>query len=323
MTASTIPSHPALPTRSDAATMPKAAKIGIVTVTYNSGDVIGDFMRSLLAQDHPNFTLYVIDNISRDDTLTQVAGFADPRIVVVANPNNVGIAEGNNQGIRLALRDGCDEILLLNNDTVFPPDLLSVLTRGLEAHGCDLITPKINYFDEPQKIWCAGGYVSPWRALASLHFGINEPDQGQYGTARRVTYSPTCAMLIRASVFKRIGLMDDRYFVYFDDADFCYRANRAGLALFYTPGVLLLHKVSSLTGGDESPFTIRHMVRNRVYFIRKHAHSLFKAYCLVFCQLRYWMRLATRQDTRDIFRLRQKAFVEGLRMQVSSNDPTL
>jgi len=308
---------------SNPSTPSKAAKIGIVTVTFNSGEVIDEFMKSLVNQDHADFVLYVIDNISRDDTLAQIECFADPRVVVTANRENVGIAEGNNQGIRQALRDGCSEVLLLNNDTVFPPNLLSVLTEGLEQHGCDLITPKINYFDEPEKIWCAGGYVSPVRALASLHYGMNEPDTGRYDSARQVTYSPTCAMLIRASVFERIGLMDDRYFVYFDDADFCYRAAQAGLSLFYTPDVLLLHKVSSLTGGDESPFTIRHMVRNRVYFIRKHAHLLLKGYCLAFCQIRYWMRLILRQDTRVIFQLRQKAFAEGLRMQLTATDPTL
>ena len=299
------------------------AKIGVVTVTYNSAQVIDEFMTSLLNQTHEDFILYVVDNDSSDDTLAHIAACPDPRVKVIANRENLGIAEGNNQGIRRALKEGCGEVLLLNNDTVFPPDLLRVLTTGLMRYSCDTVTPKINYFGEPAKIWCAGGYVSPARALASLHYGLDEADHGQYDTARQVTFSTACCLLVKAEVFQRIGLMDDRYFVYFDDADFCYRANRARVSMYYTPEVTLLHKVSSLTGGNDSPFTIRHMVRNRVYFIRKHARALMKGYCLVFCQARNWMRLVLRQDTRDVFRLRQQAFAEGLRMPVTKADPTL
>ena len=97
--------------------MDSSRKIGVVTVTYNSGAVIRDFVESLLKQTHRDFLLYVIDNASTDDTVALFADYPAPRIVVVRNPSNVGVAEGNNLGIRAALRDGCTSVLLINNDT--------------------------------------------------------------------------------------------------------------------------------------------------------------------------------------------------------------
>jgi GT2 family glycosyltransferase len=96
-----------------------SVSVGVVTVTYNSDRVIDGFLSSLLAQTYDNFVLYVVDNISSDETLARVKAFNDTRIRVIANPDKRGIAEGNNQGIRATLQDGCGLILQFNNDTEF------------------------------------------------------------------------------------------------------------------------------------------------------------------------------------------------------------
>ena len=292
------------------------ATIGIVTVTYNSGEVIEEFLESLLAQSYGGFVLYIIDNASQDNVLARISRFSDTRIVVFANTENLGVATGNNQGIEAALQNGCGSVLLLNNDVEFPPELLATLVSGLDAQSCDLLVPKIFYHDHPNHIWCAGGYFNPWQAFAGVHYGMGKSDRGQYNDIRRVTYSPTCCMLIRRSVFEKIGLMDSRYFVYYDDTDFCFRAMKAGLRLVYLPQATLLHKVSSLTGGDATPFTIRYMVRNRVYYIRKNLCWWLQLPCLFFCQARYAMRLLLRQDSLQIFVLRERSFFQGLAMPV-------
>jgi hypothetical protein len=243
-------------------------KIGVVTVTFNSAGVIDDFMTSLLGQSCAQFVLYVIDNASSDATVARLSRYDDPRIVVVRNRENVGIAEGNNIGIRAALKDGCESILLINNDTAFDKALISSLQRGLSDHNCDLIAPKILYFDQPEKIWAAGGYFSKaWGS--SRHFGIGQEDKGQFDRLRAVAFGPACCLLIKSDVFKKIGLMDPAYFVYFDDTDFCYRAHRSGIRLVYLPSARLLHKVSSLTGGRESDFSLRYYSRNEIYFLLK------------------------------------------------------
>src|ERR1700739_4853982 len=132
-------------------------KIGVVHVTYNSAGGINDFLASVLSQTHQDFVLYVVDNKSADATMSRIAQCNDPRVRLIANPDNRGIAEGNNQGIRAALQDGCDLVLLFNNDTVFGAELLTVLISGLRESGTDMVAPKILFHDDEQRIWSAGG----------------------------------------------------------------------------------------------------------------------------------------------------------------------
>lgn len=297
--------------------MADGQRVGIVTVTYNSGEVIRDFLSSIQHQTYRDFILYVVDNASSDGTLFRLSEAKDARVVILCQEANVGVAEGNNIGIRAALKDNCKLVLLLNNDTVFGPELLSGLIAGIDDFKCDMIVPKILYFDQPNKIWCAGGYFSEVRASAR-HFGKDQADDGGFDEARSVTYSPTCCMLIRCSTFDRIGLMDPNYFVYFDDTDFCHRAHGAGLKLFYLPTVRLLHKVSSLTK-CESDFYYFYTIRNHVYYILKQlprwqVFLFFPAYQLhITAKFLIWLRKPR------VFILAQKAFWKGVVLFLDSS----
>lgn len=246
--------------------------LGVVTVTFNSASVIAGFMESLLAQQNVEFRAYVVDNCSSDLTLDYLTAHPDPRVEVIRSPSNVGVAEGNNLGIRAALAAGCSSILLINNDTAFDSHLFTYLSNALSVESCDMVVPKIVYFDVPTKIWCAGGYFSRLHG-SSRHFGYGEDDHGQYDQQRLVRYAPTCCLLVKAGVFEQIGLMDENYFVYFDDTDFCYRAQQRGFRLLYLPHARVLHKVSSLTGGGESDFTVQFCTRNYVYYTLKNLPS--------------------------------------------------
>jgi GT2 family glycosyltransferase len=290
-------------------------KVGVVTVTYNSGEVIDDFMTSMLAQDHQDYILYIIDNASSDDTLAKVSKYQDERIIVIANKDNVGVAEGNNQGIKDSIERNYSHVLLINNDTVFDPSLISGLIKGLKEHECEMIVPKIMYHHEPNTIWCAGGYFDSFPTYTGKAYGDGEIDAGQYDLAKQIFYGPTCCMLIKISSFQDVGLMDEKYFVYYDDTDFCFRAMKCGKTMFYDPEIKLYHKANSLTGA-ESPFTIYHLSRNRIYYIRKNLSLVQKMFGIAFCQLRYLKGLIGREDNFTIFLLRQKAFRHGLKMSI-------
>jgi len=295
--------------------MAKPGRVGVVTVTYNSAPVLHDFMDSLLSQSHSDFVLYVIDNNSSDETLTVLSEYSDSRLVVLPGKINVGVAEGNNIGIRAALKDGCDSVLLLNNDTVFDPNLLANLADAFEHYPCDMVVPKIMHFDDPEKIWCAGGYFIGIRGSAR-HFGYRQRDRGAFDQPRLVDYSPTCCMLIKKEVFARVGLMDANYFVYFDDTDFCQRASRTGIRLLYLPSARLLHKVSSLIGG-ESDLYYRYSTRNHVYYCLKH----FPAWKLMVFFPAYQVHLVSKfliwfRKPRT-FLLVERAFWEGIRLSQS------
>jgi GT2 family glycosyltransferase len=292
--------------------------IGVVTVTYNSGKVIRGFLDSLLRQYHNHFILYAIDNASCDDTLTIIGSYEDPRIEVTANQVNVGIAEANNQGTRAALAANCDYVLFLNNDTEFGPDLLSLLVQGAEQYSCDMAAPKILYHHNPQIIWSAGGSFDKRRGYSAFHLGYNQMDYGQFDTPCPVEHAPACCLLVRRHVFRRIGLMDERYFTYVEDTDFCFRAKRAGLSLLYCPSARLLHKAHSLAGGPLSTFMVRYITRNRVYFVLKHLGAWRGLYYVPAYQLHLLLQLLSRTVRPSMFWLREKAFFEGLGLWLRS-----
>jgi len=294
--------------------MPKLGKVGVVTVTYNSEKVIDAFLDCVLRQDQVDFVLYVIDNFSSDATLRQVGHYQDPRIVVIANQNNVGVAAANNQGIVAALKANCEYVLLINNDTEFDVDLISKLCQGHEQYQCGMIAPKIMYYDKPDIIWYAGGDFSPLRGYSSPHWGMGCKDTSQFDVPCQIGYAPTCCMLIHREVFRHVGLMDARYFVYFDDTDFCFRARQCGERLFYLPSVRIFHKVSSLTGGAESPAQVLYMTRNHVYYLAKNLGWVHCLYCLPLYQLKIAWKLLTGRLSPSSFCVSQVGFWKGVRM---------
>jgi GT2 family glycosyltransferase len=297
----------------DALDMADQHKVGIVTVTYNSANVVDDFLVSLLAQTHRDFVLFIVDNASHDDTLARVADYKDERIKVIANAENLGIAEGNNQGIRASLEVGCDSVLLINNDTLFGPQFVGQLINTLQNFHCDMAAPKINYFDERDRIWAAGGTFQRWTGGRNIPFGYRELDRGQHDVAKRVTFSPGCCLLIRPCVFDRVGLMDHKFFVYWEDTDFLLTAAECGVVMFYNPDAVIYHKVSSLTGGLLSSFTTFYSTRNRVYYIRKH-FGRFRAFSLLVAfQLYLSMRYGFKGRWKDL-RNAERAFFKGLQL---------
>ena len=252
--------------------------IGIVTVLYNSDDVLADFFASLAAQVGVAFRLYVIDNSATDSGLEAskvLAARYGIDAVFVFNNANLGVAKGNNQGIELALADGCSHVLLANNDTQFGPETIRLLVAALQASGDQVAAPKIMFHDEPTLLWYGGGHIDKW-TMRTPHYGLKQIDRGQFDGLAHVGYAPTCFMLIESSVFKRTGMMDEQFFVYYDDTDFVWRMSALGIRIRFEPRSVVLHKVSTSTGGERSPFTLYYTNRNRVYFIRKNLHGWHK-----------------------------------------------
>lgn len=258
--------------------------IGVVTVLYNSDDVLPDFFTSLAAQKGVRFRLYVIDNSSTDSGSVIARDLAARHGIdatVIYNNANVGVAKGNNQGIELALTSGCSHVLLANNDTAFGEHTIIRLLSALIVEGEQVATPKIMYHDRPDTLWYAGGRIAPW-TLLTPHYGIDTIDRGQFDDQHHVGYAPTCFMLFDAKVFAAVGSMDEQYFVYYDDTDFIWRMTQQGFQIRFVAQAVVLHKVSSSTGGGDSPFSVYYTNRNRVYMIRKSLHGLPKLLALAY-----------------------------------------
>lgn len=288
-------------------------RIGVVTVTFNSAEVLEDFLLSLRSQTYSEYRLYVVDNASTDDSVNYLSEYMAPDGVLLQNEQNVGFAAGTNQGIRRALLDGCQAILVINNDITFSPDLLARLADSLIRFNCAMAAPLMYYFKPQDLIWSAGGKLQRWLGFRSVHRGENETDHGQYAAPCRVTFAPLCCVLIRSSVFDQIGLLDERYFAYVEDVDFMYRCLQKNIALWYVPGARLWHKVSSLTGAG-SPFSLRFGARNRAYFIAKHLSRVPRLILNVLYPAYYLARFLIGLDSKDTCRIRLTAWAEGKRM---------
>lgn len=294
------------------------SKIGIVTVLYNEKHVLQGFMESLAAQTFKRFILYVIDNSENNEAIDEtkrLSSLLNIETIFTKNNTNLGVAKGNNQGIMQAIDQKCSHVLLINNDTEFEDRLVEKLLWGMDENSCEMIVPKMYYYGKGKKIWCAGGDFNKLYGFHTRHYGENEIDNGQYSTSKQIDYAPTCCMLINKCVFDEIGYMDEKYFVYSDDADFCYRSLEKKIKLFYFANATLYHKVSSSTGGSQSNFSIYYANRNLIYFSKKHCNLYLFIYILIFYQIKYFIKLfPLRRFTFKQFKLVQKAYFSGLNL---------
>ncbi len=203
--------------------------------------------------------------------------------VFIKKKENLGYAEGNNVGIRYALKQGADYLLLLNNDTVVDSQMLLQLVKVGEsdesfgilgpkiyfAPGCEYHSGRYQKKEKGKVIWYAGGIID-WPNILASHRGVDEVDRGQYDEMEETDFISGCAMLIKREVLEKIGLLDKRYFLYLEDNDFCQRAKKAGFKLVYVPQAKLWHANagSSRVG---SPLHDYYLARNRMLFGLRYA----------------------------------------------------
>jgi len=246
------------------------AKVAIIILNWDSYGVTRDCLLSMSKLDYANFEVVLVDNGSADGSPERLA--ADfPHLRIIRNPVNLGFTGGNNVGLRDALTRSPDYLLLLNNDTIVASNFLTELVRVAESdHQIGLLNPKIYYFEPAKKIWCAGGIDKLWTVFPQP-LGRRKLDDGSYDQAREISFTNGCALLVRAEAIRTIGLLDEVFFLSFEDRDWSARALRAGFKAVYVPSAVIWHK--------ESYCTKRHLglagrdyfaMRNAVLFARKH-----------------------------------------------------
>ena len=300
-------------------------KIGLVTITYNSADVLQPFLDCVWQQSHNNLVLYIIDNDSEDDTHLILEKENDVRLQIINNSSNFGVAKANNIAIKRAIADDCDQVLIINNDVEFEATLIEKLLQLQDERSCSLVTPKMMYYDNPNHIWYAGSWFIKKKGYLPLHRGMKEIDEGYFDKIVEVEYAPTCCLLAKKEVFQDVGMMDEKYFVYFDDTDFSYRVWKDGRhKIFYCPNVKFYHKVGSLTKSFNmeeekifrGDFFIQQNTKNHIYFLKKIG-GLFAYAFIAWLFLKNNIRFIVNPQIRKNFKtwlLINTSYFEGLKM---------
>jgi len=294
--------------------MPRV-NIGVVIVNWKREESTTEFVDSLKKLKLPKWTRLhkiIIDNESKGKLKRSNLGKSS-QINIVEVKENLGFAGGYNIGIKEALKKGCQFILLINNDTLIgDPDLLLKFLQVFKKHKkVGAITSKIyfakgyefhkNRYHQNEKgkvIWYAGGFID-WENVFSTHRGIDEVDNGNYNKTEETKFISGCLMFIPAKVFKKIGLLDESLFAYFEDADFCLRIIAAELKLIYVGNTFIWHKVAQSSGGSGSDICDYYITRNRLAFGMKYAPlktkiSLLKEVGKIMLQGRKYQKLGVK-----------------------------
>jgi GT2 family glycosyltransferase len=245
-------------------------RVAIIVVNWNGPNDTVACIESLHRIDYSNFEIIVVDNGSTDDSVKLLREQC-PDVFLIETRENLGFAGGNNVGIREALRRDADYVLLLNNDTVADPQVLRRFVDAAALIRNDAILgAKIYYFSDPDRIWYAG---AEWDVgfVRFRHIGKGCIDDGtRFNSLAETAYVCGCALFVSGRLLDMIGLLDEEFFLNFEETDLCYRARRAGYRSYIVPGAKVWHKVSTSFGGEESPLYHYFLMRNKLLWAKKH-----------------------------------------------------
>ncbi|MDO9464816.1 MAG: glycosyltransferase [bacterium] len=249
---------------------PNDPSVFIIILNHNGREDTIECLESIKAQTYDNYKVCIVDNASTDGSQDYFKKHY-PRIMLIENKANLGFAEANNIAIRHAMKTGFDSVLLLNNDTKVALDMLSELIKPMKINlTIGIAGPKMYYYDKKNTLWFARGKMD-WKTGVTSHVGGMKEDTGQYDKICDSDFISGCALLIHRNVISKIGLMDERYFYYQEDIDYCTKAIKAGFKCIVAPRAKLWHKVARTSGGSENPFGAFLKTKNRIIFMKKNA----------------------------------------------------
>jgi GT2 family glycosyltransferase len=272
-------------------------RIGVVIINFNGEKDTIECLESLLKTKTSGreILICVVDNASRAESVTYLTSHipktkAPFTIQVLKEKENKGFTGGNNVGMHYVITKGVDAIVILNNDTTVDPELIENLSKGLEDHvDAGIVVPKIYFakgheyhkdrYKESERgkvIWYAGGEIDMAHVIGK-HRGVDEVDKGQFDKEIQTLFATGCCFIIRKEVIGTVGIFDNDYFLYFEDADLSERVRRAGFTIYYEPKAILWHKNAGSTGGSGSQLQDYYTTRNRLLFGMEYAPFRTKA----------------------------------------------
>jgi GT2 family glycosyltransferase len=248
-----------------------------IVLNFNRAAETAACVETLLKSDYPNLRIWVLDYGDPFEAYRQ----RYPQVQILRLSENLGYAGNNNIGIRAALQAGAEWIFLLNEDTTLAPDCVSELMKAAQsADKIGMLGPLVYHAAEPQIIQTAGGMLG--KGWSSIHLGQNQPDQGQFQQVQEVRWLTGCGILVSARLIAQVGLLDERFFLYWEETEWCLRAAEAGWRILNVPGAHLWHKGVS-RDYQPSPAITYYSTRNHFFIMSLH-HAAFGDWVLAYLQ---------------------------------------
>ena len=238
----------------------------LIVVLYRSAEAVDALWDCLRAQHLTGWRLVLVDNDPTDGAGARMMAHGDDRVSRIVNTANMGFAKAVNQGLQAAAVQGAQRFLLLNPDTSFTADFLADLDERWTALGAQVIAPRVMYENEPDRAWYAGGHLETAWAFTNKH----DPYDKANAADRLVEFASGCCLGMTRAVLDRLGLLDESFFVYWEDADFCLRLKQAGQPIQYLDQPFLSHQAGASSGGEFSPSYARLYYRCYAQLLRKH-----------------------------------------------------
>ena len=243
-------------------------RVAVIVLNWNGREDTLTCLASLQEQTIP-LEIVAVDNGSEDGSEAAIRQ-AYPAIMVVQTGRNLGYSGGNNVGIRHALACGATHIFIVNNDITLAPNCVAELLADCLAHPeAAAAAPKTCYLSEPTTVSFAGGRMN--RKGDAVHVGLGQPDGPEYARAEEIDWITGCALFATRQAFERVGLLDERFFLLFEDAEWSLRARKAGMKLRYVPTAQLWHGGSKTFGSKRTTTYQYYFTRNGLLWLERYA----------------------------------------------------
>lgn len=249
--------------------------VAIILVNWNGYAYTRICLQSLFKIEYTSFKVFVVDNGSTDGFISTLKA-EHPTVTFIESQKNLGFTGGNNLGVEEALSQEFDFILLLNNDTEVSPDFLSqlVLTYESNPHS-GIIQPLILFNRDRDTIWSAGGRFQYWLGRSKTIADRMSIGEFSKNKPYKIDWATGCCMLIPRSVFKKVGLLNDSFFAYYEDVDFSLNVTKKGYDITLDPNSIIYHEAGAASKkqsseGQLSPTVFYLNARNQIFQLRLH-----------------------------------------------------
>jgi len=250
--------------------------VAIIVLNWNGYEFTRKCLLSLSRVKSDHYQIVLVDNASTDNSIPRLKEeFDKPKYLI--NEKNLGFTGGNNVGIRYALEAGFEYVMLLNNDTEVKPDFLAILLNTISQNPkLGAVQPLIYFLNNRIEVWNAGGKFNVWTG-GSLPITKIPASMDPYCT----DWITGCCILVRSSLIKQIGLLNDKYFAYFEDVDWSLRMREKGFDLVVVPSSVIYHEAGAASKakrktkeGVLSPMVHYLNTRNQFFQVRNHVKGI-------------------------------------------------